>query len=130
MRCRLFLGGAFSHCTIFTLPIFHPLCGSRLSCTQTSLNTFRAKQKSQSNVRALWNTWKLFTCTRDARVNKRCYFFIPFTGIHTKEKYLGFIQTWDTIQLFFSIIFLGTVLSNKLLTVSLPEIKMSKYHFL
>ena len=69
-------------------------------------------------------------CTRDTRVKKRCYFFIPFTGTHTKEKYFGFIQTWDTIQLFFSIIFLGTVLSNKLLTVSLPEIKMSKYHFL
>lgn len=50
-------------------------------------------------------------------------------GKQTKEKHFGFIQTLGQ-NLSFSLIFLGTVLSSKLLNVSLPQIKMSKYHFL
>lgn len=65
--------------------------------------------------------------TRDARIKKDAISSTFLFDIHTKEKH-GFIQTLGQNSIFFYI-FIGTLQSSKLLSVSLPEIKMSKYHF-
>lgn len=119
-RSSFFLKLVHSFIVLFSSPIFHPLYGSWLSCTQTSLNTIRAKQKNQSHTKK--NTLKYMEIVH---VHKRCMnkqkmlFLHPFYWHTYKRKHFRFIQTQDTIQLFFSIIFLGTVLSSKLLCLCL-----------
>lgn len=72
------------------------------------------------------------SCTQEMQEFKKEYAISSFLllGIHIQKKnILDSSKHWDKIE-FFSVIFPGAVLSSKLLSVSLPEIKMSNYHFL
>lgn len=67
-------------------------------------------------------------CTRDLRV-KEMLSLHSFYWHTYKRKTFG-VHPNIGHNSNFSIIFLGTVLSSKLLSMSLPKINMSKYHFL